>query len=201
MSTTRRPSRVIKVVLASAMALTASFVAGAATSAESGCPTWTSGGSLIHCASDGGATELFERAPDGSVRRLTYLGGRVSSPSLSPDETRIVFDVTYDAWPVPQVFTIERFGPRARTVVVGSAVISIPVATGIDRAALVGGTLIRRDPVHASRLTDAGANWNPVFAPSGDRIDFTSDRLGSAAVWSMDLDGGNQRQMLLASNE
>ena len=51
-----------------------------------GCPTWTADGSgLIYCSGSDGYAEIFEIAPDGNVRQLTFLGGQASAPAVSPD--------------------------------------------------------------------------------------------------------------------
>lgn len=196
---TNRAMRRMRVALATVAALAGSLAAGSTVGAETGCPTWTKGGSLIYCASVDAGVELFERSSTGDVRRLTYLGGRAGSPSLSPDGARIAFDVTYDSPLGTQVFVVDRFGPRSRVVLVGSTVIEIPPQG--PSAVMVGGTLVPIPPAQVRRLTDIGQNRHPAFTPEGDRIDFTSDRLGVPALWSMDIDGSDQRQMLLATSE
>jgi len=146
-----------------------------------GCPTWTADGSgLIYCSGSDGFAEIFEIAPDGDVRQLTFLGGEASSPAVSPDGSLLVFQATSAYSVVPQVYAIPRDGQRGRTVLVGSAVIDIPG----ERAVM---------------LTDQGSNYEPTFAPDGSRIDFISDRTGQPSLWSMKVDGTDQSQLLLAS--
>ena len=48
-------------------------------------------------------------------------------------------------------------------------------------------------------LTSDGANYDPTFQPSGERIDFTSGRAGVATLWSMNVDGTDQSELLLAT--
>jgi Tol biopolymer transport system component len=50
-------------------------------------------------------------------------------------------------------------------------------------------------------LTSEGSNRNPVLDPSGRGIVFVSDRDGAAALWSMTIDGADQRPLFLASVE
>lgn len=173
-------------LLAAALALALTAAASASVAAQSagtGCPTtWSDDAgevTLIYCSGDGEFSEIFERTPDGSVRQLTFLGWKASSPQVSPDGTLLVFEASRFSEPHPQIFAIEREGPRARAVAAGSAIILLDGA----------------EPV---QLTDVGANTEPSFSPHGDRIDFVSDRLGVSTIWSMDIDGSDQREMSLA---
>jgi Tol biopolymer transport system component len=145
-----------------------------------GCPTWTAdGGELIYCSGTDAYSEIFEVTPAGDVRQLTFVGGQASSPEVSPDGSLVVFQASH--WDGdPQVYAISREGKRARTVVVGSAVIDIPGERAI-------------------KLTSHGSNYDPTFQPTGDRIDFTSDRSGGPTLWSMNVDGSDQVEMHLAS--
>ena len=146
-----------------------------------GCPTWLADGSgLIYCSGSDEYAEIFEIAPDGHVRQLTFVGGQASSPAVSPDGSTIVFQATRADQDGPQVYAIPREGQRGRTVIVGSAVVDVP-------------------GVQATKLTTEGANYDPTFQPDGSRIDFTSDRSGLASLWSMNVDGTDQSQLLLAT--
>ena len=182
-----------RMILPALMALAMVIPTGSTASAQAGCPNWTNDGSLIYCSGSGDVTELYEQRPDGSVRQLTYLGGQASAPTLSPDGLRIAFEVTYPSDPDPQVHVIDRFGPRARVVMVGTSIIELG-----HRAVMVGGTLVPIEAAHSERLTASGANYGPTFSPDGERISFTSDRLGVPSLWSMRVDGSDQREMLLA---
>jgi TolB protein len=146
-----------------------------------GCPTWTTDGSgLIYCSGSGDFGEIFEIAPDGHVRQLTFLGGRASSPAVSPDGSLLVFEATDAIGEGPQVYVIPREGQRGRTVVVGSAFIEIPGERAVA-------------------LTSEGVNFDPTFQPDGSRIDFISDRTGQPSLWSMNVDGTDQSELHLAS--
>jgi TolB protein len=49
---------------------------------------------------------------------------------------------------------------------------------------------------NVSRLTNNSANDGlPAWSPGGNTIDFASDRAGEWAIWAMDADGNNQRQL------
>jgi Tol biopolymer transport system component len=145
-----------------------------------GCPAWLADGSgLVYCSGSDGFAEIFEITPEGTVRQLTFLGGQASSPTISPDGSLLVFEAIYGD-DGPQVYAIPREGQRGRTVLVGSAAIDIPG----ERAAA---------------LTSEGSNYDPAFQPDGERIAFTSDRSGVPSLWSMNVDGSDQSQMLLAS--
>ena len=185
----------IATVLALAATVPLGSVGVAQDGASSSCPTW-SGGSLIFCAGSDGRTELFEQKTDGSVRQLTYLGGSVDSPDVSEDGRLVTFEATHEVGADPQVYVIARYGPRLRVAVVGPNVIELG-----KRIVLLGGHHIEVDGARAIRLTSAGSNFDPSFAPTDDQISFTSDRTGFPTLWSMDIDGSGQREMLLASNE
>ena len=47
----------------------------------------------------------------------------------------------------------------------------------------------------ASRLTDAGENQSPSWAPDGRHIVFTSNRSGSDQLWVLDTRSGVTRQL------
>jgi Tol biopolymer transport system component len=174
--------RSVTVVLwATLLLLALGNTASAQSAPFAGCPAWVADGSgLIYCAGSDGYAELYEAAADGSVRQLTYLGGVASAPSVSPDGSLVTFQATILPGQDPQIYVVAREGQRGRTVIVGSAVIDI-------------------DGVRATQLTSDGANVDPAFAPDGQRIDFTSDRSGVTQLWSMAVDGSDQRQLLLAS--
>ena len=114
------------------------------------------------------------------MRQLTFLGGQASSPAVSPDGSLLVFEATHAGRADPQLYVIPRDGQRGRKVVVGSAVIDIPG----ERAVM---------------LTSEGSNYDPTFQPDGGRIAFTSDRTGIPSLWSMNLDGSDQSELLLAT--
>jgi Tol biopolymer transport system component len=196
---TKRRSRPVRTLLAAAIAIVAALPFAGATTAQTGCPTWSPGGSLIYCASSGSSTELFESSPDGTVRQLTFVGGQAASPSLSPDGSMIAFEVAFEGSPEPQIFLVDRFGPRSRTVIVGTTVLEVPVRPELKTEVLVGGTIIPLDLARAQRLTHRGSNFEPVFSLGGDTVNFTSDRDGSLSLWSMTIDGSDQHPMLVAS--
>lgn len=175
-----------RVLMATALALALVVPAVSSASARTsvtGCPTsWSDGTGLVwlvYCHGTDGFTEIYERAPDGGVRQLTYMGWQATSPRISPDGSLLVFEAAGFTDPRPQIFAIPRDGARARRVLVGPIVIEL-------------------DGVRATQLTDEGANTDPSFGLEGDRITFVSDRLGAPSIWSMDVDGADQREMRLA---
>jgi TolB protein len=55
---------------------------------------------------------------------------------------------------------------------------------------------IRVDGTGRVRLTaEAGFDGQPVWAPTGEAIVFSSDRTGLRQIWTMDADGGRARQL------
>lgn len=184
--------------LAAALGLVAATAATTSAQADpaSGCLAYPpDDGPVIVCqAAPAGATELFEREPDGQMRQLTYLGGHITSADVSADGGMLVFEATVMPGAEPQIYRIARHGPRSRAVMVGGTVIELG-----RRQVMVGGALIDVPTARHVRLTDEGANTSPRFAPDGERIGFVSDRLGSLEAWSMNIDGSDQHEMLLAS--
>jgi Tol biopolymer transport system component len=152
------------------------------------------GTAVIYCQRmDNGATELFEQDDEGRTHQLTYLGGTIGSVDVSPSGAMLAFEATLASVPDSQVYLIARHGPRARQVLVGNLVIELG-----KRQVLVGGDIVEIGGERPHRLTDDGSNTNPRFAPDGTKIGFTSDRLGSVLAWSMNVDGSDQRELLLA---
>ena len=198
----RRRRTLLPMLLAVALAVPLGSAASAqnttsvASPPDTACLAWTADrSSIVYCTgSRDGRSELFERYTNGNVRQLTYLGGKIESADVSSDGDMVTFHATVRPDPKPQVYVISRHGPRLRRVVVGSAVLEIG-----NRTVMVGGTPIEIKGVVAKRLTDDGSNLDPTFAPDGDRIGFSSDRLGSVALWSMNVDGSDQRELPLAS--
>ena len=193
-STSRRPRQ--RLLLAAAVAVALAIPAGSSTLAQGetaqGCPSYGTT-ALVFCSGSDGRAEIFERDEEGTVRQLTYLGGYATSPSISPDGTLVVFEASFAHDPDPQVYVIPRHGPRLRHVVVGPKVITLG-----DEIVLLGNDVVIRPAARPSRLTGEGSNYDPAFEPGGDRISFTSDRLGVPSLWSMRVDGSDQRELFLA---
>ena len=64
---------------------------------------------------------------------------------------------------------------------------------------MVGYSVVEYRGERAVKLTSEGTNFDPAFQPSGERIDFSSDRLGVTGLWSMNVDGSDQRELHLAT--
>jgi TolB protein len=187
LATRRRRSLSLAVITAASLLIgsaapaAAQIEPGAGGATFVGCPAWLADGSgLIYCSGDAGSTEIFELDADGNVRQLTYLGGQAAAPDVSQDGSLVVFEATREGEPGPQVYVIKRDGQRGRTVMVGYSVVEIPGERAV-------------------KLTSEGTNFDPAFQPSGQRIDFTSDRLGVTGLWSMNVDGSDQRELHLAA--
>jgi len=182
------------------LGLVAALAPGAAAqiAPAAGCLTWTPDEShIVYCRGTvDGASELFERSTSGGFRQLTYLGGTIMSADVSADGSAVTFHATTPADPLPQVFAISRLGPRAHQVAVGSAIITLS-----ERSLMVGGTRVVVPGAKAARLTEVGSNLDPAFAPHGDRIGFANDRLGPMSLWSMNIDGSDQRELLVANSD
>jgi hypothetical protein len=140
--------------------------------------TWADGTGLVwavFCSTQDGPGDLYEREPDGDVRRITHMGAEVGSVDLSPDGSLVVFDATRPDKDARQIFAVRRGTPLGHT------------------------------PIHlvsnVAQLTHEGDNRDPFFDPSGVGLVFFSDRDGALALWSMHVDGSAQRPLVLASGD
>jgi Tol biopolymer transport system component len=195
-TSSKRRGIIASLLLSAVMVLPIASATSAQISPVAGCLSWTADNSgIVYCnGSASGGSELFEQDLDGSVRQLTFLGGKIESADVSSDGSMVTFHATLPTDATPQVYVIDRHGPRLRKVLVGPEVIEIG-----RRSVMVGGSLIDVSGALPRQLTEVGSNSHPSFAPTDDRIGFTTDRQGALSLWSMSLDGSDQRQMLVAS--
>ena len=120
------------------------------------------------------ATELVWR--DRADRRSAFVNtpAEYSEPTLSPDQTRIAIDV-FDPRPSPLFgFNLAR---------VTSDIWILDASSG-----------------RAARFTfDPGADFDPVWSPSGDRIVFSSNRRGPLDLYQKRVSGDASEELLLES--
>jgi Tol biopolymer transport system component len=62
-------------------------------------------------------------------------------------------------------------------------------------------SMVRSADAQVRPLTSDGANSDPMLDPSGEGIVFVSDRTGGPTLWSMTIDGADQRPLFVASIE
>jgi hypothetical protein len=140
--------------------------------------TWADGTGLVwavFCSTQDGPGDLYEREPDGDVRRITHMGAEVGSVEISPDGSLVVFDARRPDQDARQIFALRR------------------------------GTPLRHTPIHlvsnVAQLTREGDNRDPLFDPSGVGVVFLSDRDGALGLWSMYVDGSAQSPLFMASSD
>lgn len=191
-----RQQALLAVALATALLIPIATTVSAQVVPLAGCLSWADDASgIVYCGeTDAGSTELFEQDADGNVRQLTYLGGHIGSADVAVNGSKVAFHATLPNSPEPQIYVIDRHGPRLRKVMVGGTVIEIG-----KRYVPVGTSVVEIKGAWPKQLTDGGSNVDPVFSPDGDRIGFSSDRHGAVSLWSMSIDGSDQREMLVAT--
>jgi Tol biopolymer transport system component len=122
--------------------------------------TWADGTGLVwsvFCSDADGPGDLYQREPDGDVRRLTELGAAIGGVSITPDGGLVIFDATSPDAGSTQIYSLSRSGgePQALT------------SDGVNRDPLV-------DPsgsgiVFVSDRDGANALWSMQVDGSGQR--------------------------------
>jgi Tol biopolymer transport system component/DNA-binding winged helix-turn-helix (wHTH) protein len=151
------------------------------------------GGGVTRVYGDQAATEIrgMSLSPDGAW--IAYAGRenaaspyRIFLASLGKGEKRIVSNPAAGS-----LGDIDpRFSPDGQSVAFVRAVNE--VTKDVYRADLDGG--------EPTRLTSDNRKINGLaWSPSGERVLFTSTRSGMYGLWSVDLDGGDLRQVFLGN--
>ncbi|MFQ5679313.1 MAG: hypothetical protein ACE5HP_07625 [Gemmatimonadota bacterium] len=142
-----------------------------------------------------GTSEIFLVDSDGhNLRRLTTERARVYSPSLSPDGTRLLYQVMN---PDGSTAVYERdFRTGRRTVVSARPGLNItptyaPSGRRIALARTVGDHTELFE-VGGGRITRTigGDALNPSYSPDGRRVAFEGTALGQQQVYVQEVDGG-----------
>jgi Tol biopolymer transport system component len=142
----------------------------------------------------------FNRDAPGAMVQVTSDSGQVTSASLSPDGTRIVY-VT-NSGGTNDIFVADADGGNP-VIVAGSEFVEDTPDWSFDGSRIAyqsneGGPpqvwVMNADGSGKRQLTSEGANTQPAFSED-DVLAFTSTRDGNYEVYLMDADGSNQRNI------
>ncbi len=172
-------------------------------------PAISSDGRKLACVlSKDGNSEIYELDLDGKVRtRMTKHSSIDTAPSWSPDGELLTF--TSDRSGYPQVYIMDKNGDNQRRLTYEGRYNDSPAwsARG-DRVIFVSRTQSGRFDIasvdtsgfdyHA--MTEVGMNENPHFSADGKHIIFTSTRLGTPDIFTMDVTGRHQRRLTRTGN-
>lgn len=167
------------------------------------------GGRVALTLSERGNTQIFSMRPDGrDLRQLTHSGGQNLSPTWSPDGRRLAFVSSRSG--APHLFVMDADGGHPRRLTYRGTYNQEPewsprpggqiAFTARDEHYKYDIFLVHPDDGRLTRLTeDAGHNQSPSFAPDGQTLVFTSTRgsSGTPRLWTMDVNGGRQREIPL----
>ena len=182
-----------------------------------GAPTWSPEGERL--AVHGGA-QIYAvdveslnpaRADSTSLRQLTF-EGRNFFPAWSPDGEWIAYDNTVcggPTEPIPSsscgILTTDTEGKGRQFIARGrmpdwfpdgSALIYYGLYSDIYRVALADtSNIVRLTSFNSETDRYVARNQHPRYSPDGTRIAFVSQQFGPAALWIMNADGTNQRQV------
>lgn len=172
-------------------------------------PSISPDGNKIACVlSKDGNSEIYVLNMKGEIiKRLTRHRAIDSAPTWSPDGRMISF--SSDRSGSPQVYLMDSDGLNVRRLTYQSRYNDSPIwsARG-DRITFVSRTKYGRfdlasidtSGVDFRVLTEVGMNENPHFAPDGKHIIFASTRLSSGDIFTMDINGRNQRRLTRNGN-
>lgn len=167
-------------------------------------PAISPDGNKIACVlSKDGNSEIYVMDLRGRIiKRLTRHWAIDSAPTWSPDSRMIAF--SSDRSGSPQIYIMDSDGLNLKRITYESRYNDSPIwsARG-DRITFVSRTKYGRFDLASIDtsgldyriLTEIGMNENPHFAPDGKHIIFSSTRLSSGDIFTMDITGRNQRRI------
>jgi len=134
-----------------------------------GCASdWADGAGLVwvvFCSDVDGPGDLYEREPDGDVRRLTYIGAPIDDAAITADGSTVVFEATDPTEQVTQIYSMERAGDRPVQL----------TSEGLNRDPILdpsgGGIVFVSDRDGAPTLWSMridGSDQSPLFLASAD---------------------------------
>lgn len=150
-----------------------------------------------------GNSEIYVLDLNGKIiKRLTNNRAIDSAPTWSPDGRMIAF--SSDRSGSPQVYLMDSDGLNVRRLTYQSNYNDSPIwsARG-DRISFVSRTKYGRFDLASIDTTgtdyriytELGQNENPHFSPNGKHIIFASTRLGPSDIYTMDINGRNQKRL------
>ena len=79
--------------------------------------SWADGTGLVwvvFCSDIDGPGDLYQREPDGDVRRLTELGATIDAVSITPDGATVIFEAVDRVDRQAQIWSLSRSGAQPR---------------------------------------------------------------------------------------
>jgi TolB protein len=167
-------------------------------------PAISPDGNKIACVlSVDGNSEIYVLDLQGRIiKRLTRHRSIDTAPTWSPDGQFIAF--SSDRTGSPQIYLMDSDGLNVRRLTYQGGYNDSPVwSSRADRITFVSRTKGGRFDLASIDtagydyriLTEVGQNENPHFSPDGKHIIFSSTRLGSREIFTMDITGRNQRRL------
>ncbi|MDQ3823377.1 MAG: hypothetical protein M3321_09075, partial [Actinomycetota bacterium] len=174
--------------------------------ARGGEPTWSPDGRRIAFSRLG---EIYVAdANGGNERRLTTMQQPVSHPAWSPDGRTIAFSGIRDVYTVPAsggrpknltrspkpwlLRTTPSYSPDGRTIAISASTDAYNSDVFLLRA---DGSAMRRLTRSQGAHTRHGEESVPDFSPDGKRVVYTSNRDGNVELYSIGVDGRNERRL------
>lgn len=167
-------------------------------------PSISPDGNKIACVlSKDGNSEIYVLDINGNIiKRLTKHRSIDSAPTWSPDGQMIAF--SSDRSGSPQIYIMDSDGLNIHRLTYQSNYNDSPIwSSRGDRITFVSRTKSGRFDLASidtsgtqyKVLTEVGMNENPHFSPDGKHIIFSSTRLSSGDIYTMDITGRNQRRI------
>ncbi len=162
------------------------------------------GKKLAFCSTlEEGNSEIYVANSDGSnIKRLTFNKAIDTAPSWSPTSREIAF--TSDRGGTPQIYIMDAEGSNVRRVSFGGTYFDGPawspsgdMIAYVSRVDLVFDIYVLNLRTNQTiKLTESNArNESPCWSPDGRHIIFSSNRIGTIQLYTIDYDGANMRRL------
>jgi TolB protein len=162
------------------------------------------GKKLAFCSTlEEGNSEIYVANSDGTnIKRLTFNKAIDTAPSWSPTSREIAF--TSDRGGTPQIYIMDAEGSNVRRVSFGGTYFDGPawspagdMIAYVSRVDLVFDIYVLNLRTNQTiKLTESNArNESPCWSPDGRHIIFSSNRIGTIQLYTIDYDGANMRRL------